>query len=79
MNIGIEEQIACAKRELALRQRVYPSFVDRKKITADKATYEIEAMKAVLKTLEAIKDIGAIAPAPVPFTSPPQRVRAEDG
>lgn len=79
MSIGIDEQIACAKRELALRQRVYPAFVDRKKITADKASYEIEAMKAVLKTLETLKDMGAIAPMPAPFTSPPQRVPAEDG
>lgn len=75
----IDEQIACAKRELAMRQRVYPSFVDRKKMTPDKAGHEIEAMRAIIKTLETIKAIGAIAPAPVPFSAPHQRAPAEDG
>lgn len=79
MSISIDDQIASAKRELAMRQRVYPSFVDRKKITPDKAAHEIEAMRAIIKTLETIRAIGAITPAPAPFAAMSQRAPAEDG
>lgn len=47
----IDEQLACAKRELALRRNVYPKWVG-KRMTQDKATHEIECMEAIIATLE---------------------------
>jgi hypothetical protein len=47
----LEEQIAAVRRELALRERVYPRFVANRQMTKAKADYELETMRAVLRTL----------------------------
>jgi hypothetical protein len=53
--ITIDEQITCVKREIAMRERVYPRYVAQGgKMTQRKADHEIAAMKAVLETLENI-------------------------
>lgn len=62
--MDLDEQIQCVKREIGLRERVYPSFVDRKKLSAEKASYEIEAMNSVLKTLETLKNLAEARPKP---------------
>jgi hypothetical protein len=49
--IGIDEQIAAVKREIVMRQRVYPRRVAAKQMTQKKADSEIAAMSAVLDTL----------------------------
>lgn len=49
--MSLDEQIACVKREIAMRQRVYPRFIESGKLKQTKADYEIMAMKAVLETL----------------------------
>lgn len=49
----IDEQIKAAKREQALRKRVYPKLVKDGKMTADEARHEIECMEEIVKTLEA--------------------------
>lgn len=49
-----KQQIECAERELAMRQRVYPKWVEMKKMTQMKADYEIGCMRAVLRTLESL-------------------------
>lgn len=48
----LADQIAAVKREIALRERVYPRWVADRRLTQDKADREIAAMKAVLATLE---------------------------
>lgn len=50
--IRTEDKLACAKRELAMRQRVYPHWVEQNKISAGKAEHEIECMKAILADYE---------------------------
>jgi len=39
-------------REIAMRARVYPVWVNGGKMKPEKSAYEMEAMKAVLATLE---------------------------
>jgi len=46
------EMIACAKRELAIRKRVYPKLVEAGKMKADQCRHEIETMEAIVKELE---------------------------
>lgn len=53
--ITIEQQIACVRRELALRKNVYPGFVARGKMTQAGADYQIAAMQSVHDTLTAIQ------------------------
>jgi hypothetical protein len=48
----LAEQIACAKRELALRRLVYRNRVAKNSMTQDEATHEIECMESIIKTLE---------------------------
>ena len=50
----LEQQIAAAARELAMRERVYPRFVAAKRMTQDKADHEIAAMRAIVETLRAL-------------------------
>lgn len=47
----IQEQVACAKRELAMRRRVYPNWVASGRMTQDKAEYEIACMDEIITTL----------------------------
>lgn len=48
---SLDEQIACVKREIAMRERVYPKWVEKGRMPQDKADHELSAMKAVLQTL----------------------------
>lgn len=52
----LTEQITCAKRELAMRQGCYPKWVAGKRLTQEKADHEIECMKAIIDTLERVRD-----------------------
>lgn len=52
----IEQQIACLKRELAVREACYPKWVLAKKLLQAKADHELGAMKAALHTLMSIKE-----------------------
>jgi hypothetical protein len=49
---SLSQQIEEVKREIAMRKRVYPSFVIRHKMTQTKAEFHISRMEAVLDTLE---------------------------
>ena len=55
LDIPIGRQIACVKRELAMRHRVYPRWVAQKRMTAEQAANELATMTAVLETLEDIQ------------------------
>ena len=48
----LKRQIACVRREIAMREAVYPKRVLRGDMTQKAMDSEIEAMKAVLNTLE---------------------------
>lgn len=54
--ITLDVQIACVKREIAMRERMYPRWIaeHRARWTQQKADAEIGAMRAVLETLNAI-------------------------
>lgn len=45
------QQLECAERELKMRERVYPWWVDAEKLTREKAEHEIAAMRAIVETL----------------------------
>jgi hypothetical protein len=51
MTVSLADQIACVKRELAMRDRAYPKFIAAGRMTQQKADSEIAAMRAVLETL----------------------------
>ena len=54
--MNISDQIKCVERELNMRRRVYPSWVERERMTQQKADYEISAMEAVLSTLKDVAE-----------------------
>lgn len=54
MSVPLARQIACIERELRMRRRVYPRWVEGGRMTADKSRQEIEDMEAVLATLRAL-------------------------
>lgn len=45
-------QITCVKREIAMRERAYPKWVEANRMTQAKADQELLLMQAVLLTLE---------------------------
>jgi hypothetical protein len=56
MNISIDDMIKCIEREIGMRMRVYPRWVEQKKMTQEKALNEINTMQAVLEQLKKDKD-----------------------
>ena len=53
---SLSQQIEEVKRELAMRSRVYPTFVIRGKMRASEADFHMECMRAVLATLEKLAE-----------------------
>lgn len=47
------DKLACAKRELKMRERVYPRWVADGRLTAEHAAREIAAMAAIVTDYEA--------------------------
>lgn len=54
--IPIETQVACVKREIAMRLKVYPRLVKSGKMTQAEVDQELAEMGAVLKTLEPMRE-----------------------
>lgn len=52
----LEQQIACLKREIAMREACYPKWVASKKLLQSKADHELGAMKAALRTLISLQE-----------------------
>jgi hypothetical protein len=52
----IKEQLDCAKRELSMRERVYPRLVSQEKMSKEKADHEIACMKAIVATLKPLAE-----------------------
>ena len=42
------DKLACAERELKMRQRVYPRWVEQDRMSAGKAAHEIACMQAIV-------------------------------
>jgi hypothetical protein len=60
--ISIEVQIKAAKRELALREHLYPQWVSAGTMHANKARDEIAAMRAILDTLVRVHEQSGLFP-----------------
>ena len=56
MNRGytLQEQISCVRRELALRKRVYPRWIESGRMKPETADHEINCMQAVHETLSSL-------------------------
>ncbi len=50
--ITIDEQIAEVKREIAMRNKVYPKWIEAGSLAKAKADFQILAMEAVLISLQ---------------------------
>jgi len=50
--VSLAEQITEAHRELALRKKCYPQWVKQGKLDMTTAHYQLQAMQAIVKTLE---------------------------
>ncbi len=61
MSVSISDQIACVRREIALRRNVYKKRVNAGQMQPAQARRELDAMQAVHDTLTAVAAEG-IAP-----------------
>jgi hypothetical protein len=50
--ITIDRQIACVRREVSMRRKVYPRWVSVGKMTQEEADRQLQTMEAVQATLE---------------------------
>lgn len=55
MSIDIDRQIACVRREISMRRKVYPRWTATGKMTQDEADRQISTMEAVQATLESVR------------------------
>jgi len=54
--VPLPAQIACIEREIAMRKRVYPAWVASGRMSQAKADAELLAMRAVLETLQGVRN-----------------------
>jgi hypothetical protein len=64
----IGELIKCAEREVAMRRNVYPKWIVQKRMTEEKAAWELAAMEEIAQVLRVLStlpqvDLGKPAPA----------------
>lgn len=52
--IPLDEQLAAVEREIRLRERVYPRWIESGKMTQARADREIAAMQGVAMTLRSL-------------------------
>ena len=55
MAITLAEQIAEAQRELALREKCYPQFIKRGRLSMDEAYHQLAAQRAIVHTLQRLE------------------------
>jgi hypothetical protein len=58
VSVTLAQQIACVRRELAMRKNVYAKRVADHKMRQGEADLELAAMAAVLSTLEGLEQDG---------------------
>ncbi|HYJ44041.1 MAG TPA: hypothetical protein VEW06_06255 [Xanthobacteraceae bacterium] len=56
---SVDDMIACVKREIAMRERVYPRRIAAGHMGQELAWREIATMRAVLQTLLDLRDRGS--------------------
>lgn len=56
MEPTLAEQAACCERELAMRERLYPGWIQSGRMKPAEAQREIDRMRAAAKTLRALAD-----------------------
>ena len=56
--ITLDDQIAAVKREIAMRERVYPRQVFNRKMSQKTADRELALMRAILNTLTELSSGG---------------------
>lgn len=54
--IPLRDQIACVTREIAMRRRVYPRWIESGRMRQEESDREIARMEAVLATLSACEE-----------------------
>jgi hypothetical protein len=60
VTVSLSDQIKCAKRELAMRERLYPKRVREGSMKREAADYELASMKAIVDSLEALLSVQAV-------------------
>ena len=60
LRIDMPSQIACVRREISMRKRVYPRWVSTGRMSQQKADEEIVAMTEVLATLERLHQMSKV-------------------
>lgn len=55
-NITIDDMIKCVEREIGMRMRVYPRWIEQHKMSIEKADLEIRTMQAVLDRLKKLRE-----------------------
>lgn len=55
MKFSLPQQIEEVRREIAMRQRVYPGLISRRTLTQREADFYDHRLRAVLATLEALE------------------------
>lgn len=63
----LSDQLACARRELALRRSVYPKWIDSGRLSRDKAAHEIECMESIVASIEKLKHLEEVTEEMRPF------------
>lgn len=66
--ITLEQQIACARREVAMRRNVYPKWVKSGRMKQEQADHEIAVMDAIVFTLRQLEQQREGAKSPTPPT-----------
>lgn len=56
--VSIDDQIDEVRKEINYRKHVYMRLVDKKKLTLATADKKIAIMRAVLQTLQQLKEVG---------------------
>ncbi len=53
----MKQQIACVGREIALRERLYPKWVESGKLKPEAAEFELNCMRSILEWLKSQKSM----------------------
>jgi len=61
----LKEQIFEIDRELEIRRRCYPNWVDAGKLSRDAARYRLMALEAVVETLRSLQENDTTIPSPL--------------
>jgi archaellum biogenesis protein FlaJ (TadC family) len=48
---SLDDMVRCVEREIRFRERVYPRFIERRKLSQQNADREIATMRAILEHL----------------------------